>query len=45
MKVGHDSLSTKCQLNIDGKSTVLKAADGRFKLPKSSPGQTLELKF
>ncbi|MBC7847531.1 MAG: glycoside hydrolase family 95 protein [Flavobacterium sp.] len=41
----HYAKAKKMKLNIDGKSTVLKAADGRFKLPKSSPGQTFELKF
>jgi hypothetical protein len=35
----------KIQLNIDGKFSVLKASDGRFKLPKSRSGQTFVLKF
>lgn len=41
----HYAKAKKLQLDINGKSIVLKSADGRFKLPKSSPGQTFELKF
>ncbi|TDD99668.1 glycoside hydrolase family 95 protein [Flavobacterium cellulosilyticum] len=35
----------KIQLDIDGKSTLLKASSGHFKLPKSSPGQIFTLQF
>ena len=35
----------KAQLTIDGKSIILKAINGRFKLPKSRPGQIFELKL
>ena len=35
----------KIQLGIDGKSIILKASDGRFKLPNSLPGQIFGLKF
>lgn len=41
----HYAKAKKIQLDIDGKSSVLKASKGRFKLPNSHPGQTFVLKF
>lgn len=41
----HYAKAKKIQLDIDGKSSVLKASEGRFKLPNSHPGQTFVLKF
>lgn len=41
----HYAKAKKIQLDIDGKSSVLKASEGRFKLPNSLPGQTFVLKF
>ncbi|MDA3880341.1 MAG: glycoside hydrolase family 95 protein [Prolixibacteraceae bacterium] len=35
----------KIQLEINGKLTVLKSSDGKFKLPISKPGQLFQLKF
>lgn len=41
----HYAKAKKIQLDIDGKSSVLKASEGRFKLPNSHLGQTFVLKF
>jgi len=44
MDIQYDKVK-KIELIVDGKSIILKASEGRFKLPNSRPGQTFTLKF
>lgn len=41
----HYDKAKKIQLDINGKTTILKSSKGRFKLPETLPGQTSKLKF